>query len=152
MRTIVLTVAAATIAFIIDLALGAAAVRLTRVPPDFPPFTLLPIQSGAVGGALLENRCQSRFMRPSPALQVGETLIQLANRPPKSLDALGEVGPAMDLRRPTSCILCKSICRSNRHECLRQRNGTRLAEVASASEHPREARGGVTDDNATSCD
>ena len=55
MRTAVLTFAAAMIAFIIDFALGTAAMRLTRVPPDFPPFTLLPILSGAVGGAILAS-------------------------------------------------------------------------------------------------
>jgi hypothetical protein len=52
MRVLFLTFAAAGIAFIIDLAIGMVAVRLTRVPPDFAPFTLLPILSGAVGGAV----------------------------------------------------------------------------------------------------
>lgn len=66
MRTIVLTVAAAIIAFIIDLALGAAAVRLTRVPPDFPPFTLLPILSGAVGGAILASLVYAAVRAISP--------------------------------------------------------------------------------------
>ena len=55
MRVLFLTFAAATIAFIIDLAIGIVAVRLTRVPPDFAPFTLLPILSGAVGGAVLAS-------------------------------------------------------------------------------------------------
>ena len=36
MRVLFLTFAAATIAFIIDLAIGSIAVRLARVPPDLP--------------------------------------------------------------------------------------------------------------------
>ena len=55
MRTLFLTFAAAIVAFFLDLAIGAAAVRFTRVPQGFPPFTLLPILSGAVGGAVLAS-------------------------------------------------------------------------------------------------
>ncbi len=55
MRAVYLTLAAATIAFVIDLLIGIAAVKLTRVPQDFPPFTALPILSGAVGGAVLAS-------------------------------------------------------------------------------------------------
>ena len=55
MRTILLTVTAGLIALAIDLALGSAAQRLTRVPHDFPPFTLLPILSGTLGGAVLAS-------------------------------------------------------------------------------------------------
>lgn len=67
MRTIVLTFAAATIAFFIDLALATAAIRLTRVPPNFPPFTLLPILSGAVGGAILASLVYAAARALSPA-------------------------------------------------------------------------------------
>ena len=55
MRTIVLTVVAGTIAFVIDLAIGAAGARLTRVPDGFPPFTLLPILAGTFGGTLFAS-------------------------------------------------------------------------------------------------
>ena len=44
---------AAGVAFLLDLAIGRAAIRFTHVPKDFPPFTALPILSGAVGGAIL---------------------------------------------------------------------------------------------------
>lgn len=53
MRTLLLSLLAATIALIVDLAIAAIASRFTHVPRDFPPFTFLPIVSGAVGGAVL---------------------------------------------------------------------------------------------------
>ncbi len=37
------------------MAIGAAASRLTGVPKDFPPFTFLPLLSGAVGGTVLAS-------------------------------------------------------------------------------------------------
>ena len=59
MKTIVLTCCAGMIALIVDLAIGAAAPRLTNVPSSFPPFTFLPILSGAFGGAILASICYS---------------------------------------------------------------------------------------------
>lgn len=55
MRTVFFTFVAALIALLVDLAIGASAVRLTGVPRDFPPFTFLPLLSGAVGGTLLAS-------------------------------------------------------------------------------------------------
>ena len=55
MRTVVLTLIAGIVALVVDMAIGSAAVRLTRVPQDFPPFTLLPILSGTIGGAVLAS-------------------------------------------------------------------------------------------------
>lgn len=57
MRTILVTLLAAALAFVIDVLIGLAGVRLTRVPKDFPPFTPLPILSGAIGGAILASVC-----------------------------------------------------------------------------------------------
>ena len=51
-RTMVLTLWAAGIAFVVDLVIGTVAPRLTGVAQNFPPFTLLPILSGTVGGVL----------------------------------------------------------------------------------------------------
>lgn len=44
---------AAIMAFVVDSLLARAAMRITGVPKGFPPFTLLPILSGVVGGFLL---------------------------------------------------------------------------------------------------
>lgn len=55
MRAVCLMLAAAVIAFNIDLLIATLAVKLTRVPQNFPPFTALPILSGAVGGAVLAS-------------------------------------------------------------------------------------------------
>lgn len=52
LRTVFLTVVAAALAFALDMALASLALRLTRVPAGFPPFTTLPILSGAIGGAV----------------------------------------------------------------------------------------------------
>ena len=59
LRTLILTLTAGAIALVLDLAIGAAAPRFTRVPPGFPPFTFLPILSGAVGGAILASAVYS---------------------------------------------------------------------------------------------
>ena len=53
MRTLITMILAAGTAFLLDLAIGRAALRFTHVPKDFPPFNALPILSGAVGGAVL---------------------------------------------------------------------------------------------------
>jgi hypothetical protein len=55
MRTLLLTLLAGAIAAVLDLAIGTAAPKFTRVPQDFPPFTFLPILSGTVGGAILAS-------------------------------------------------------------------------------------------------
>ena len=55
LRTLLLTLAAGVIALALDLAIGTMAPRLTRVPQDFPPFTFLPILSGALGGAVFAS-------------------------------------------------------------------------------------------------
>jgi hypothetical protein len=43
------------LAFGIDLMIARAGVRLAQVPTDFPPFTALPILSGAAGGIVLAS-------------------------------------------------------------------------------------------------
>ena len=55
LRTLSLTFLAATLAFVIDFLLGRIGLRFTHVPKDFPPFTALPILSGALGGAVLAS-------------------------------------------------------------------------------------------------
>ena len=55
LRTLALTLFAAGLAFAIDLLIGLAGLRFTQVPKDFPPFTWLPILSGAVGGAVFAS-------------------------------------------------------------------------------------------------
>ncbi len=55
MRTVFLTAIAAFVALVVDLAIGAAASRLTGVPRDFPPFTFYPLLSGTVGGTILAS-------------------------------------------------------------------------------------------------
>lgn len=54
-RAIFLTLVAGAVALTLDLAIGTAAPKFTRVPQDFPPFTFLPILSGTVGGAILAS-------------------------------------------------------------------------------------------------
>ena len=53
MRMVGLTLLAGAIAFVADMAIATVALRWTRVPPGFPPFTVLPVASGAFGGAIL---------------------------------------------------------------------------------------------------
>lgn len=53
MRTLLALLSASGAAFAVDFLIGRAGLRWTHVPKDFPPFTLLPILSGAVGGPLL---------------------------------------------------------------------------------------------------
>ena len=55
MRTISITLLAAFLGFVVDFLIGFAALRYTQVPKTFPPFTLLPILSGAAGGALFAS-------------------------------------------------------------------------------------------------
>lgn len=66
-RTILLTLMAGAIALVLDLAIGTAAPRFTRVPQDFPPFTFLPILSGTVGGAILASLVYSLIRAASRA-------------------------------------------------------------------------------------
>lgn len=54
-KTVSLTLLAGMIASAVDLAIGAAAPRLTGVPQDFPPFTFWPVLSGTFGGAILAS-------------------------------------------------------------------------------------------------
>lgn len=53
LRIICYTALAAGLAFAIDFAIGQAGFRLAQVPRAFPPFTVLPILSGAIGGPVL---------------------------------------------------------------------------------------------------
>src|SRR5579864_5169017 len=46
---------ACTFAFAIDIMIALAGLRFTHVPSDFPPFTLLPILSGCVGGVVMAS-------------------------------------------------------------------------------------------------
>lgn len=53
LRTLFAFLLAVGLSFAIDFLIAQAGIRLTSVPKDFPPFTALPILSGAVGGPLL---------------------------------------------------------------------------------------------------
>ncbi len=55
LRTFMLMLLACSVAFAIDFTIARAALRFTHVPSDFPPFTLLPILSGCVGGVLMAS-------------------------------------------------------------------------------------------------
>ena len=53
LRALLLIFVAGSLGFAIDALIGTAGIRLANVPKGFPPFTLLPILSGAIGGPLL---------------------------------------------------------------------------------------------------
>jgi hypothetical protein len=53
LRVVLLMLFACTFAFAIDIMIALAGLRFTNVPSDFPPFTLLPILSGCVGGVVM---------------------------------------------------------------------------------------------------
>ena len=55
LRISLLMLFACTFAFAIDIMIALAGLRLTNVPSDFPPFTLLPILSGCVGGVVMAS-------------------------------------------------------------------------------------------------
>ena len=55
LRIILLMLFACTFAFAIDIMIALAGLRFTHVPSDFPPFTLLPILSGCVGGVVMAS-------------------------------------------------------------------------------------------------
>src|SRR5437667_6089121 len=55
LRAMLISALAIGIAFGIDLIIGRAGVRIAQVPTDFPPFTALPILSGAAGGIVLAS-------------------------------------------------------------------------------------------------
>ena len=55
LRISLLMLFACTFAFAIDIMIALAGLRFTRVPSDFPPFTLLPILSGCVGGVVMAS-------------------------------------------------------------------------------------------------
>lgn len=52
-RTLLSMLVAICLAFAVDYLIAQAGLRFTQVPKAFPPFTFLPILSGAVGGAVL---------------------------------------------------------------------------------------------------
>ena len=54
-RVVLLMLIACTFAFAIDIMIALAGLRFTNVPSDFPPFTLLPILSGCVGGVVMAS-------------------------------------------------------------------------------------------------
>ena len=68
MRLVVHAAAAAIIALLVDLAIGALALRFTGVPRNFPPFTFLPLLSGTVGGTILASvvYCLIRAVAQNP--------------------------------------------------------------------------------------
>jgi len=55
LRMSLLILFACTFAFAIDIMIALAGLRFTDVPSDFPPFTLLPILSGCVGGVVMAS-------------------------------------------------------------------------------------------------
>jgi hypothetical protein len=52
-RTVLLTLVAGSLAFVVDFLIALVGFRFTPVPRDFPPFTLLPILTGTMTGAVL---------------------------------------------------------------------------------------------------
>jgi hypothetical protein len=68
MRTSLLIAIAALTAFLVDYGVAQVALRITGVPKDFPPFTLLPILSGVIGGFLFGSVAyaiiRASFVRP----------------------------------------------------------------------------------------
>jgi uncharacterized protein DUF6069 len=55
LRIFLLMLFACTFAFAIDIMIALAGLRFTNVPSDFPPFTLLPILSGCLGGVVMAS-------------------------------------------------------------------------------------------------
>ena len=55
LRVAALMLFACTFAFAIDIMIALVGLRFTHVPSDFPPFTLLPILSGCVGGVVMAS-------------------------------------------------------------------------------------------------
>jgi len=55
LRISLLMLFACTFAFAINIMIALAGLRFTNVPSDFPPFTLLPILSGCVGGVVMAS-------------------------------------------------------------------------------------------------
>ena len=55
LRALLLVLLASSLAFVAAFLIGQVGLRFTAVPKDFPPFTALPILSGAVGGAVLAS-------------------------------------------------------------------------------------------------
>ena len=55
LRVVLLMLFACTFAFAIDIMIALAGLRFTHVPSNFPPFTLLPILSGCVGGVVMAS-------------------------------------------------------------------------------------------------
>lgn len=53
MRTLLMGLSAGALAFAVNLLIATVALRVTGVPRTFPPFTLLPLLAGSLGGALL---------------------------------------------------------------------------------------------------
>lgn len=68
MRTVLLTLLAGLIAFLVDLAIGTVAPHFTHVPKNFPPFTLLPVLSGTMGGVICASLVYSliKLVAPNP--------------------------------------------------------------------------------------
>ena len=61
-------VCAAVVVFLLDVLLAQIALRITGVPRGFPPFTLLPVLSGVIGGFLLASVSYGilRLITPQP--------------------------------------------------------------------------------------
>ena len=55
LRVAALMLFACSFAFAIDIMIALVGLRFTHVPSDFPPFTLLPILSGCVGGVVMAS-------------------------------------------------------------------------------------------------
>jgi Family of unknown function (DUF6069) len=54
-RTVLLTLVAGGLACVVDFLIALVGFRCTPVPRDFPPFTLLPILTGTMTGAVLAS-------------------------------------------------------------------------------------------------
>ena len=55
MRTLLLTLTASIVAFAVDFGIATVSQTVTRVPQGFPPFSLLPVLSGTLGGNMLAS-------------------------------------------------------------------------------------------------
>ena len=59
LRALLLILLAGSLGFAIDLLIGNIGLRVAGVPRGFPPFTLLPVLSGAIGGPVLATLAYS---------------------------------------------------------------------------------------------
>jgi uncharacterized protein DUF6069 len=95
LRAMLFSALAIALAFGIDLAIGRAGVGLASVPKDFPPFTALPILSGAAGGIVLAS--------------IGYAIAQaVSNRPERTFLLIAAVALVLSFGLPLRLSFTKS--------------------------------------------